>query len=269
MIAEARGSEFLVRIEDIDQTRARPHWEEAIHTDLQWLGFTYPIPIRQSDRINAYDSALDALWGRGLLYPCTCTRRDIQAASSAPQEGAPLLGPDGTVYPGTCRAASTRTGARPHNVNLRLDMKMALGTLCKPLIFKEYGQGPNGEAGPRETPDCDAITQIGDVVLARKDFGTSYHLSVVVDDADQAITLVTRGQDLFEATPIHIILQRLLDLPTPRYHHHALIRDAAGKRLAKRDDARAIAAYREAGWRPEALRAHLLRHLTVPPLAPE
>lgn len=285
MIAAERGDEFLVRIEDIDQTRSRPHWEAAIHADLEWLGFTYPCPMRQSERQEAYDAALDQLWDRGLLYPCTCSRRDIEIATNAPQEGAPMHGPDGLIYPGTCRSEHyARPGSpRPRNVTLRLDMKMAVhahGVFQHRVVdpknpwqafvsFQETGRGPKGEKGWQEISKHQAVDEIGDIVLARKDCATSYHLSVVVDDAAQNITEVTRGQDLFEATPIHVILQRLLGLPTPLYHHHALIRDAAGKRLAKRDDARAISAYREGGWQPEALLEHLKRHQYPPPHRPE
>ncbi|MBS1304136.1 tRNA glutamyl-Q(34) synthetase GluQRS [Loktanella sp. SALINAS62] len=235
-MARAAGGTFLLRIEDIDQSRARPDWEQQIYDDLAWLGLTWPTPVmRQSDRQAAYDAALDMLWARGLLYPCTCNRRDILAAASAPQEGAPLLGPDGVVYPGTCRHG-TRTGLRPRDAALRLDMQFA----CQ--SFDNTALSP------------DLARTIGDVVLARRDMGTSYHLSVVVDDAAQGVTDVVRGQDLADATPIHMLLQRLLDLPTPAYHHHRLIRDANGKRLAKRDDARALGLYRDQGATPDDIR---------------
>lgn len=285
LIAAERGDEVLLRIEDIDHTRCRTHWDNALIADLEWSGFTYLPPVRQSERQAAYDAALDDLWYRGLLYPCTCTRKDIEAAACAPQEGAPLHGPDGVIYPGTCRPShgSQANTCRPGNVALRLDMAsavMAAGVFTHRITgrdshwqwfagFNETGTGPEGQTGLQEFTSHFAETAIGDVVLARKDFGTSYHLSVVVDDAAQGITEVTRGQDLFEATPIHVILQRLLGLPTPDYHHHALIRDHAGKRLAKRDDARAIAAYRDAGWKPQALMDHLEHNLTPPPHCPE
>lgn len=256
LIAAQRGDEMLLRIEDIDQSRARPEWEAAIHADLAWLGVTYPTPaMRQSERHPAYATALDALWDRGLLYPCTCTRRDIEAAASAPQEGAPLLGPDGVIYPGTCRRPTN--APRPQGVTLRLDMAKAVAQ-SGTLAFTETGTGPGDETGMITMAPDRMITSIGDIVVARKDFGTSYHLSVVLDDAAQDVTEVTRGADLFEATPIHVLLQRLLSLPTPRYHHHGLIRDANGKRLAKRDDARALRAYRDGGWDGTALAQRLM-----------
>ncbi|PJE25956.1 glutamyl-Q tRNA(Asp) synthetase [Pseudooceanicola antarcticus] len=250
--AEAAGGTFLLRIEDIDQSRARPEWEAQIDEDLSWLGLDWPRPeMRQSQRLPAYRAALQTLWDMGLLYPCSCTRRDIAEAASAPQEGAPQLGPDGIVYPGTCRPETAPEGPLPDAV-LRLDMARALERACRhqPLFFTETGKGPNGESGARPIARRRMIEKVGDVVLARQGMGTSYHLSVVVDDAEQQITEVVRGQDLFEATPIHVLLQRLLGLPVPLYHHHRLIRDEAGKRLAKRDDARAIRLYRDEGKSP-------------------
>ncbi|HIF77181.1 MAG TPA: tRNA glutamyl-Q(34) synthetase GluQRS [Sulfitobacter sp.] len=249
-LAKAAGGRFLLRIEDIDQSRARPKWEAQIYEDLAWLGIDWPQPVmRQSDRMAAYRSALDDLWARGLLYACTCNRRDIAAATSAPQEGAePVYGPDGLIYPGTCRNA----GHPKASGALRLDMRKALAFLGnRALSFTENGYGPNVETGAITFSPDQLIATVGDVVLARRDMGTSYHLSVVLDDAAQGITLVPRGADLFEATYIHVVLQALLDLPTPHYHHHRLIRDDGGKRLAKRDDARAIALYRENGMTPE------------------
>lgn len=252
-MARSEGGDFLLRIEDIDRTRSRPDWEAQIYSDLDWLGLRWPTPVmRQSERLTAYGAALDDLWARGLLYPCTCSRRDIAEAMSAPQEGAPpATGPDGPVYPGTCRAAP-RTGSRPRDVHLRLDMAAALAARAAAgTAFTETGPAQCGaiHTGPETYRDA-----IGDVVLARRDMGTSYHLSVVLDDAAQDITHVTRGEDLFEATRIHVLLQRLMALPTPLYHHHRLIRDAAGKRLAKRDDARAIATYRAEGATPQDIR---------------
>ncbi|MFG6595782.1 tRNA glutamyl-Q(34) synthetase GluQRS [Sulfitobacter sp. 1A13368] len=252
-LAKAAGGDFLLRIEDIDQSRARAHWEVQIYEDLAWLGIDWPQPVmRQSERMAAYQAALDALWSRGLLYACTCNRRDIAAATSAPQEGAePVYGPDGLIYPGTCRAA----GRPKASGALRLDMRKALEILGNTkLSFTENGQGKNAETGKITLSPDELIGTVGDVVLARRDMGTSYHLSVVLDDAAQGVTLVPRGADLFEATYIHVVLQALLDLPTPLYHHHRLIRDDSGKRLAKRDDARAIALYRENGATPDEIR---------------
>lgn len=265
-MARARGGQFLLRIEDIDRSRARPEWEDLIFEDLAWLGLGWDGPVmRQSERLDSYSETLDALWARGLLYSCTCKRRDIAEAASAPQEGAPILGPDGIVYPGTCRPKTHSHGhliPRPSGA-LRLDMAQAalangvytqrIGT-TRVAAFEELG---NGEGIPRGlvefTPD-EIVRDIGDVVIARRDMGTSYHLAVVLDDAAQGITDVVRGADLFDATRIHVILQRLLGLPPPRYHHHRLIRDQHGKRLAKRDDARAIRTYREDGLTPGDIR---------------
>ncbi len=244
LVAAARGDRFLLRVEDIDPARTRPDWETAIYDDLAWLGLTWERPVmRQSDRLPAYAAALDRLRAMGLTYHCTCTRGDIRAALSAPQEGAAVIGPDGPVYPGTCRGRDHATGA------LRLDMTRAMDRLGE-VAFHDTGTRP----GPCRQDAAAIVAGIGDIVLARRDIGTSYHLAVVVDDAAQGITEVTRGADLFEATAIHVVLQRLLGLPTPAYHHHRLIRDEAGRRLAKRDDARALAKYRADGATPEDIR---------------
>ncbi|WP_226688470.1 tRNA glutamyl-Q(34) synthetase GluQRS [Ruegeria arenilitoris] len=261
-LAGSEDGQFLLRIEDIDQSRSRPHWEEQIYDDLRWLELCWPEPImRQSDRLAVYDRALDDLWSRGLLYPCTCNRKDIAAAASAPQEGVPLHGPDGIIYPGTCHG-KRRDTQRPTDIPLRLDMAAAGRVLtgsaqpgAKVGAFHESGAGPNGETGTIPFSLGDLTDTIGDVILSRRDMGTSYHLSVVLDDAAQGITHVVRGQDLFESTRIHVVLQALLGLPTPQYLHHRLIRDDVGKRLAKRDDARAISKYRAEGASPADIRA--------------
>lgn len=260
-MAKARQGTFLLRLEDIDISRSRDTWAEAIFDDLGWLGVSWDEPVlRQSRNLKAYQAALDRLWQAGLLYVCTCRRRDIQAAAAAPQEGgAPLIGPDGIVYPGTCRPAraTLQSGAAPGTEALRLNLIAALDHLPARLSFVETGAGPAGENGKIGFAPETLLAVAGDVVLARRDMGTSYHLSVVVDDAAQEISDVVRGHDLFEATPVHVALQTLLGLPVPRYHHHRLIRDAAGKRLAKRDDARALATYRAAGFSPNDIRAEL------------
>ena len=249
-IARAAGGRFLLRIEDIDGPRCRPAFERAIDEDLHWLGLDWPRPVmRQSDRLPAYAEALARLAGMGLIYPCSCTRADIRAALTAPQEGAP--GPDGPPYPGTCRGRAMAS-MRPGDA-LRLDIARAVA-LTGAIAFEETGPEHTGR---HETMPAEMITGIGDVVLARKDIATSYHLAVVVDDAAQGVTHVVRGADLFAATPLHRLLQHLLGLPAPIYHHHRLIRDETGKRLAKRDDARAIRAYRAAGESPASLRAML------------
>ncbi|MEM8787912.1 MAG: tRNA glutamyl-Q(34) synthetase GluQRS [Pseudomonadota bacterium] len=250
---QAASGRFLLRFEDIDRSRARPEWETAILDDLRWLGLDWPTPVlRQSTRLPAYRAALETLRDRGLLFACTCTRRDIAQAATAPQEGDPPVGPDGVIYPGTCRANRLCPGAPlPANAALRLDMRAATRS-CGALAFAETGPAT---AMDRVHVAADTlINGVGDVVLARRDLGTSYHLSVVVDDAHQGVTHVTRGADLFAATQIHVLLQHLLSVPTPSYHHHRLIRDADGRRLAKRDDARALAKYRAEGTTTAALR---------------
>lgn len=254
-MAFEHNGDFLLRIEDIDRARAKPEWETQIYDDLKWLGLWWPDPVmRQSERQAAYNGALERLWAQGLLYECTCTRADIKAAMSAPQEGVSMSGADGLIYPGTCRPEVPKgDGPRPHGA-LRLNMLNAMSKLgATSIAFMETGAGPEDESG--DLIYADIVQNVGDIVLARRDMGTSYHLSVVVDDATQGITHVVRGQDLFEATKIHVVLQHLLGLPTPVYHHHRLIRDDAGKRLAKRDDARAISLYRTEGKTPEDIRA--------------
>ena len=259
-MALAEGGDFLLRIEDIDRSRARPEWESLIYEDLAWLGLNWPEPVmRQSGRLAVYHAQLQTLWADNLLFACTCSRRDVTEAASAPQEGAvPVTGPDGIVYPGTCRGrrANTEGHTVPADAALRLDMGRACARLGDTTFsFLETGAGPDGESGMMDFTAEELTTRIGDVVLARRDMGTSYHLSVVLDDAAQNVTRVIRGEDLFEATRIHVVLQRLLGLPTPIYHHHPLIRDDQGKRLAKRDDARAISLYRDEGATPTDLRA--------------
>ena len=255
-MATAMGGEFLVRIEDIDRTRVRPEWEVQIFADLHWLGLSWPQPVmRQSQRLARYCEKLDWLWAGHHVFACTCSRRDVIDALGAPQEGADLpTGPDGVIYPGTCRShqAMAANEHAPKDAALRLLMTSAVAQTH--FSFHETGHGPNGETGLIEFTAEDAISDIGDIVLARRDMGTSYHLSVVLDDAAQDVTHVVRGEDLFDATKIHVILQRLMGLPTPIYHHHRLIRDSAGKRLAKRDDARAIAKYRADGISPDDVR---------------
>ena len=249
-MAQAAGGRFLLRIEDTDTARCQSDYEAQIYDDLAWLGITWETPVlRQSENTAAYDEALELLASLNLLYPCSCTRGDIRRAASAPQEGARLLGPDGVVYPGTCRHRSW--DSRTDSDAVRLNMRKAVETVG---TLPQYA----------ETGVVDAITltadqliqEVGDVVLARRDTHTAaYHLSVVVDDAAQGITHVIRGADLAPATPIHVLLQALLGLPTPIYHHHRLIRDDDGKRLAKRDDARAIGNHRNDGTTPNEIRA--------------
>lgn len=253
----------MLRIEDIDQSRARRHWETQIYEDLDWLGLWWPRPvILQSEQTSRYGAALDKLWQSERLYPCYCSRKDIQSAMSAPQEGYTPFGPDGIIYPKTCTdltKAHYGEKPRPNTQTLRLRMESVASFAEKTprgrgFSFIETGEGPNGETGEIFFTVEDLISEIGDIVLARKGMGTSYHLSVVLDDAAQGITNVIRGQDLFEATKIHVVLQKLIGLPSPKYHHHKLIRDKDGKRLAKRDDARSLFKYRSDGKSPEDIR---------------
>lgn len=248
---KAAGGRFLIRLEDIDGTRARPEYEEAIFEDLAWLGLKWETPVRrQSDHWDDYRVALTKLEALGLLYPCFCTRREIQEeiarAGNAPQ------GPDGPLYPGTCRnrSADERSEriAAGEAYALRLDVAKATRLVFKELVWSDRSHGSF-----TAKPDV-----FGDVVLARKDTPASYHLAVVVDDALQGITLVTRGEDLLEATHLHRLLQELLGLPVPEWHHHRLITDETGKRLAKRDDARSLRSLRTAGWTPERVKAALI-----------
>jgi len=246
-MARAAAGQFFLRIDDIDQSRARPEWEAQIVEDLNWLGLTWDAPLhRQSEHLTTYRAAIDRLSARGLTYPCSCTRRDIEAAASAPQEGVPEFGPDGRIYPGTCRTRPM-SEAKPADA-IRLDLSRCTAPL---LTFTETGPAHHGRHDV--TLETLRLT-VGDPVLARPNMAASYHLSIVLDDAAQQITHVIRGEDLFEATHLQRFLQHLLGLPTPTYHHHALIRDERGKRLAKRDDARAIARYREDGATPADIR---------------
>jgi glutamyl-Q tRNA(Asp) synthetase len=239
--ARCEGGRFLLRVEDIDRTRCRDEYAAAILEDLAWLGIDWDGPVRkQSEHFDDYRRALDRLDALGVLYPCFCTRREIQAeiarAGGAPQ------GDAGPIYPGTCRrlgtaevAAKLRSGI---DYALRIDLVRAIA-LTGPLdwIEKQYRQ--------RADPSL-----LGDVVLARKEIPASYHLAVTVDDAIQGVTLVTRGEDLAIATHIHRVLQTLLGLPPPRYRHHPLLTDAGGRRLAKRDGAPTIRSMRQKGMSP-------------------
>lgn len=237
-LAEGR---FLLRIEDIDIGRCRPEFDAAIREDLAWLGLDWDGEVRrQSEHFADYRAALARLDRDGLLYPCFCTRKEI-LAEIAGAGGAPQ-GEDGPVYPDTCKRLSPNERAdrvaAGADYALRLDVDIAL-TRTGRLDWNEDG---------RRVAVQPAL--FGDVVVARKDVPTSYHLAVTVDDALQGVTLVTRGADLFAATHIHRLLQALLALPTPAYRHHPLLTDAAGRRLAKRDRALTLRAMREAGMTP-------------------
>ncbi|ASY57970.1 tRNA glutamyl-Q(34) synthetase GluQRS [Sinorhizobium sp. CCBAU 05631] len=261
-MASAMGGRFLLRIEDIDRARCRPEFEAAIFEDLAWLGLIWEEPVRrQSDQLDLYAAALERLRTMGLVYPSVMTRGEIKTAVAA--HGASGRAwprdPDGTpLYPGRERAltaseqADLVAGGRPHT--WRLDVAKAVGRLAEPLLWRETGEGPAGETGLiAADPGV-----WGDVVLSRSDAPSSYHLSVVVDDALQGITHVVRGRDLYHATSIHRLLQRLLDLPEPVYHHHRLILGADGRKLSKSNGDTGIAAFRTAGRSPAELRAIVL-----------
>ena len=235
---------MLLRIEDIDTARSNLEWEAAIYDDMAWLEVNYPRPVmRQSERLQNYRAALTRLDSLGVIYPCSCSRGHIRSTLSAPQEGAWETG-NGIVYPGTCRGRAMSSEGQADAI--RLDTGRAM-ELTGRLAFTETAPKM---AGVYNFDATFMRNRVGDIVLARRDLGTSYHLSVVIDDAEQNVTEVVRGEDIFDATPIHLLLQRLLGLPTPIYYHHPLIRDEAGKRLAKRDNARALAKYRAEGATP-------------------
>ena len=251
-MATEAGGRFLLRIEDTDQSRARAQWEKQIYDDLAWLGLTWERPVRrQSDHLRSYSNALEVIEKKDLIYPCSCRRADIEVAAGAPQEGVAQIGPDGRIYPGTCRHRAVHEG-RAEDA-LRLNMKQAAETLAAPLLYHETGL----DSGPQKVRPDALLSQVGDVVLQRRNGQIAYHLAVVVDDALQGVSDVVRGADLAEATQIHVLLQSLLGLPTPRYHHHKLIRDSAGKRLAKRDDATAISTLRSQGQSANDIRRSL------------
>lgn len=239
-LARRAGGRFLLRIEDIDPTRCTRENAERLFEDLAWLGLGWEKPVRfQSEHLDDYAAAAVHLQRRGLLYPCFCTRSDIQReierAGQAPH------GSEGPLYPGICRRLSEdeRTArldaGMPHA--LRLDLEKALSETGTDLVWTD---AIHGEQNAR--PEL-----LGDAVLVRKDIGTSYHLAVVVDDGIQGVTDIVRGVDLFEATHLHRVLQALLGLPTPAYHHHPLLTDASGKRLAKRDRSITLRSLRESG----------------------
>ncbi|GLI99424.1 tRNA glutamyl-Q(34) synthetase GluQRS [Sphingobium sp. BS19] len=243
-LAGGSGGRFHLRIEDIDGARSRPEHVAGIMEDLAWLGLGWDGPVVfQSQRLAAYAAALDRLKAMGLAYPCFCTRADIAASASAPH------GPEGAIYPGTCRhvpddVRADRIAREPHA--WRIDMARAVA-MAGPLTWEDADRGPI---------PADPLAA-GDVVLARKDAPTSYHLAATLDDAAMGVTLVLRGRDLLAAADIHRLLQALLDLPTPVYRHHGLLVGPDGKRLAKRTGGIQLAELRASGVDPSRLRDDL------------
>ncbi len=226
--AREAGGRFCLRIEDIDGGRSRPEFVDSILADLDWLGLTIDGPLLvQSQRIDAYAAAISGLRAMGLVYRCTCTRADLAHSLSAPHGEVPL------PYPGTCRGRYSSDPAAPFA--WRIDMAKAIAQTGA-LDWHEQQQGRIA---------VDPLAH-GDVILARKDAPASYHLAATIDDAHQGVTLIVRGRDLMAATSVHRVLQSLLDLPEPRYRHHGIVCDADGKRLAKRDNAAALATLRHA-----------------------
>ncbi|MBE5073777.1 tRNA glutamyl-Q(34) synthetase GluQRS [Erythrobacteraceae bacterium E2-1 Yellow Sea] len=225
-LAKARSGHFLLRIEDIDGTRSRPELADEFRRDLEWLGLEWQDVPAQSTRLESYQAAANRLIEMGMLYPCTCTRKEIEALK-------PRRGPEGLVYPGTCKGRLLWPD-RP--AALRLDVEKAMQKLGE-LVWEDEIAGAV-VADPRE---------LGDVVLVRKDEPASYNLAATLDDAADGITLVTRGADLFSATHVHRLLQGLLDLPVPRWHHHGLLMDESGKKLAKSRNSPSLADRRVSG----------------------
>ena len=244
-LAMARGGRFLLRIEDIDGARSRPWLAAEFRTDLAWLGLGFEEVPAQSARLASYAAAAAWLRAEGLLYPCTCTRADIEAL-------APRIGAEGPIYPGTCKGRAVDPALR---AAWRLDVAAALARTGS-LVWEDERHGI-------QTAGHETLREFGDVVLVRKDAPASYHLAATLDDAADGVTLVTRGMDLFAATHIHRLLQTLLGLPVPRWHHHPLLLDSHGEKLAKRRGAPSLADRRAAGEDGGAL-AQALRAGRIP-----
>ncbi|EEB86265.1 tRNA glutamyl-Q(34) synthetase GluQRS [Roseobacter sp. GAI101] len=247
-MARAAGGQFLLRFEDTDLERCKPEYTAQIINDLTWLGITWDAdPLMQSDHFDIYNQSVSVLTSRGLTYPCGCSRKDIAAALAAPQEGAPHA-----VYPQICKARSIAD--RGASDALRLHMDLACAEISGTnLSFEETGDLKKGIYPIDKTY---LMSDVGDIVIGRKDIQTAaYFLASALDDIRQGITHVVRGVDLFDFTQVQVLLLHLLGHKPPLYHHHLLIRDDDGKRLAKRDDARAISLYRREGASPEDIRS--------------
>ncbi len=248
--AQAANGRFLLRIEDIDQTRCRPEYDAAIFEDLAWLGLTWEEPVvRQSERMAMYETRLADLQSRGLIYRCFKTRKDIENALSAPHNS--LAGAFRSAPLAALEERDNLADGKPYAWRLSLtEAAQTLGNAYSTLTFTEEKDG-----GRVETPAD--VDRFGDVVLGRKDSGTSYHLSSVLDDAEQGVTHISRGEDLREAAGLHTLLYALFDLAPPLYRHHALITGEDGKRLAKRDQAATLRAMREGGLTPDDVKGQL------------
>ncbi|MGF7160970.1 glutamyl-Q tRNA(Asp) synthetase [Rhodoligotrophos appendicifer] len=257
--ARARQSDgdFILRIEDIDFIRCRAAYADAILEDLRWLGIEWLEPVRrQSDHLGLYRDALARLDRMGLLYPCYASRQQVRDALVGRKNWP--VDPDGApLYPGLHKGLSREERAELERTGMpaawRLDMDRALARLDQPLTFREQGSGPQGQGGlvPAH-PE-----RWGDLVLGRRDIGVSYHIAVVIDDAEQGIEEITRGQDLFHATGVHRLLQALLELPEPTYRHHRLIGDEMGRKLSKSAHDRSLRSLREEGLTAAEVRVTL------------
>jgi len=250
-MAREHGGRFLLRIEDIDAVRSKPDYERAIYEDLDWLGVTWEEPVwRQSEHFDGYGAALGALKALGLLYPCTCSRTDIaKAVTNRPDW--PHDPDHSPLYPGTCKTPYREPPQEPHA--WRIDMAKALKLVGQTQItWQEQKPGSAEIQTIAAHPDA-----WGDAVLARKDIGTSYHIAVITDDAAQGVTDIVRGLDLYAATSLHRLLQSLLNLPAPTYHHHALILDEARQKLSKSTQSKSLRALREEGFTREQILAAL------------
>jgi len=251
--ALSHNAKLLLRIEDIDYTRCRAIYTQAIIDDLQWLGITWDAPIiKQSERLDNYQQALHKLRENKLIYPCFCSRKNIQqelqAMTSAPHKEQAI-----DPYPGICRHLSSSEQQRRmqyESFAWRLDIEKSCQQLSLPLSWTDH----------KQTQHTIISESLGDFIIARKDIGVSYHLAVVVDDALQGISHVIRGNDLRSSTPIHRLLQALLELPSPIYHHHRLLLDSEGKRLAKRNHSTTLKSLREAGISAQILRHALMQN---------
>jgi len=242
---------FLLRIEDIDPVRCKPEFEESIKQDLKWLGLTWAEPARrQSNHMDDYQAALDKLDDMGLLYPCFCTRKEI--LQEVAESGYAPHGPEGVLYPGTCKNLSP--AEREDRIKsgvpyaLRLDMQKALTCISAPLFWQNQSSETTDVENIAATPEI-----LGDVVLARKDIRTSYHLSVCVDDHLQSVSHVIRGQDLYYATHLHCLLQDLLGYARPIYLHHQLLLDEKGEKFSKRNQSVTLKHFRENSFEPKKM----------------